>query len=118
MKASPSSDAHIRVPSAGDPYRTLAIGPGPGPVVKFPRLVFEQGDRRLIQCSEESFVIETRTTHTDALGTVTYNWVQGFKLEAPKPLSAREMASYSEHLNAEIFAAAYWLAKRIAEGPS
>jgi hypothetical protein len=61
-----------------DPYRTAAaVVPDKA---KFPRLIFEQigpaDARRLIQLSEEAFVVERREDHKDALGVKAVTWSQ------------------------------------------
>jgi hypothetical protein len=81
-----------------DPYRTAADMPNETKV-KFPRLVFEQlgpKGRRLIQISENTFVVEQRNDHKDALGVTAVTWLQEAQLN-------------------EVSTVAFCLAKKLAE---
>jgi hypothetical protein len=68
--------------------------------VKFPRLVFEQlgpNARRLVQTSTDSFIVERRTDHKDALGVMAVTWNQ------------------EAEINERVSAVAFCLAKKLAE---
>lgn len=67
-----------------DPYRTAPVMPEAK--AKFPRLVFEQLDqkntRRLVQLSEEEFVVERRHEHKDSLGMMAVTWGEEARLNS------------------------------------